>query len=166
VREVVERHGTFVCRSLRHLGVREVDLDDMMQDVFLVVHRRFDDYEERGRTRAWLYSICRRVVVSQRRKLARWQDRTNVAPAEPAVAPTQFEHVDNREALSLGYRLLEQLPPQERQIFLLYEVDDLPMAEIAAALGVRLQTAYSRLYKARARIVAAAERLTAERPED
>jgi RNA polymerase sigma-70 factor (ECF subfamily) len=149
---VVEQYGTFVCRSLRHLGVREVDLDDTMQDVFLVVHRRLDDYEDRGRTRAWLYSICRRVVVSHRRKSARWHDLPNAPPAELAVAPTQFEHVENREALVWGIRLLDQLAPQERQIFLLYEVEGLTMAEIAERLGCRLQTAYSRLYKARARI--------------
>jgi RNA polymerase sigma-70 factor (ECF subfamily) len=167
VREVVERHGPFVCRSLRHLGVREDDLDDTMQDVFLVVHRRLEDYEERGRTRAWLYSICRRVVVSQRRKLARWQDKKNAAnPPEPSIEPTQLAHVENREALELGYQLLDQLTKEERQIFLLYEVEDMPMIEIAQALGCRLQTAYSRLYKARTRILAAAERAVIERTED
>ena len=71
LREVYEEHGPFVIRSLRYLGVREADLDDTLQEVFLVVYQRLNDYEEKGRARAWLYSICTRVAHAQRRKFGR-----------------------------------------------------------------------------------------------
>ena len=160
LREVFEEHGPFVCRSLRYLGVHEADLDDLLQEVFLVVYQRLSDYEEKGRVRAWLYSICTRVAYGHRRKLVR--RRESAAVSEEAIAPTQLDKVEDREALELGWQLLSQLPPQQREVFVLYEVEDMPMAEIAQALDCPLQTAYSRLHKARERILAQVQRLTAE----
>ena len=160
LREVFEEHGPFVCRSLRYLGVREADLDDLLQEVFLVVHQRLSDYKEQGRARAWLYSICTRVAHAQRRKLGR--RRETAMAAEGAAAPTQLEQVQNREALELGWKLVQQLPQQQREVFVLYEVEDMPMSEVAQALSCPLQTAYSRLHQARARILAEVQRLAAE----
>lgn len=157
-----EQYGNLVCRFLRRLGVREADLDDMVQEVFLVVARREADYDEQGRGRAWMYSICRRIAFSQRRKYARSREKlTDVAP-EPAIVATQHACVEDRESLELGMRMLTLLPDSEREIFLLYEVEDLTMAEVARLVGCPLQTAYSRLHRARARVVAAVERAAAD----
>lgn len=160
LREVFDEHGPFVCRSLRYLGVPEADLDDLLQEVFMVVCKRMSDYEETGRTRAWLYSICTRVVHAQRRKVRR--RRESGPPPEQAASASQLTQVQDREALELGWRLLQQLPEQQREVFVLYEVEDMPMSEIAQALHCPLQTAYSRLYKARERIMAEVERLPGE----
>lgn len=160
LREVFEQQGPFVCRSLRYLGVPEADLDDMLQEVFVVVCKRLNEYEERGRTRSWLYSICTRIVHAQRRKAFR--RRECGPPGEQATPASQLAQVQDREALELGWRLLEQLPEQQREVFVLYEVEDMPMSEIAQALDCPLQTAYSRLYKARERILAEVERLPGE----
>jgi RNA polymerase sigma-70 factor (ECF subfamily) len=160
LREAFEQHGAFVCRSLRYLGVREADLDDLLQEVFLVVSKRLNDYEERGRTRAWLYSICTRVVSTHRRKQRR--DREHDAIVELSTAAPQLEHVEDRQALELGWKLLQQLPEQQREVFMLYEIEDMPMSEIAKALSCPLQTVYSRLYKARERILEQVQRLAAE----
>jgi RNA polymerase sigma-70 factor (ECF subfamily) len=151
---------------LRYLGVREADLDDLLQEVFLVVYQRLNDYEEKGRARAWLYSICTRVAHAQRRKLGRRRETGSLAPVEESAAATQHEYVEDREALALGQSLLEQLPEQQREVFLLYEDEDMTMAEIAQALACPLQTAYSRLHKARARMLAAVERVAAESEHD
>jgi RNA polymerase sigma-70 factor (ECF subfamily) len=159
LQELFVAHGPFVCRSLRYLRVREADLDDALQEVFLVVHQRLDDYQERGSVRAWLYSICTRVAHAHRRKLGRRRETTFAMVSTPPAAPTQLEHIADREALALGRRLLEQLPPQQRQVFLLYEVEDMSMAEIAQALDCPLQTAYSRLHKARKRVQDEVERI-------
>jgi RNA polymerase sigma-70 factor (ECF subfamily) len=161
-----EEHGPFVIRSLRYLGVREADLDDTLQEVFLVVYQRLNDYEEKGRARAWLYSICTRVARTQLRKVGRRRESAMPAYSEESVEPTQLERVEDREALALGHRLLDQLPPPQREVFVLYEVEDMPMAEIAQALDCPLQTAYSRLHKARARILAEVERIAAESEHD
>jgi RNA polymerase sigma-70 factor (ECF subfamily) len=158
LRDVFEAHGGFVCRSLRRLGVPEADLDDMLQEVFMVAYQRLSDYEERGRARAWLYSICTRVALAQRRKLSRRRESLTPEPPDFQTAATQHQHVEHGEALALGQRLLALLPPDQREVFVLYEVEDMPMAAIAEALGCPLQTAYSRLHKARERIFAAVTR--------
>ena len=160
--DLFELYGAFVCRSLRYLGVREVDLDDMLQEVFLVVYQRLNDYQERGRTRAWLYSICTRVSLAHRRKLARHRENLTSDFDEAVQGPTQLTRVEDREALAFGNRLLAGLPPQQREVFVLYEVEDMTMAEIADALRCPIQTAYSRLHKARERILAEVERIAAE----
>jgi RNA polymerase sigma-70 factor (ECF subfamily) len=138
------------------LGVPESDLDDLLHEVFLVVHKRLDDYQEEGRARSWLYSICVRVAHGQRRKSQRLS--AEPAPREQSVPPSQLEHVQDRESLALGLRLLEALPPEQREVFVLYEVEDMPMSEIAQAVGSPLQTVYSRLYKARERILLALQK--------
>jgi RNA polymerase sigma-70 factor (ECF subfamily) len=149
-------HGPFVCRTLRHLSVRESELDDVTQEVFLTVHRLLADYEEKGRARAWLYSICRRVVYTHRRKTLRWNEKWEFYPQhESATQPTQLEQIELQACVDAGYRVLECLTADQRHVFWLYEVEDVPMREIAEALGVHLQTAYARLYKARERVLAA-----------
>lgn len=158
--DMFREYGGFVCRSLRHLGVQERDLDDMLQEVFVVVCQRLDSYEEQGRARAWLYSICTRLVRAQRRKLGRRKESDQ--PSEEISNPTQFEHIQDREALQLGQGLLQKLPVDQREVFVLYEVEDMPMSEIAQALSCPLQTAYSRLYKARKRILAEVGALAAK----
>lgn len=152
LRAIFEEYGTFVCRSLRRLGISEADLDDMLQEVFMVVYQRLGDFEERGRTRSWLYSICTRVAYAQRRKLGRRREQLPGELPDTRAEATQQEHVEDREALALGQRLLARLPAEQREVFVLYEVEGMPMAEIAEALGCPLQTAYSRLRAARSRV--------------
>ena len=162
LRSLFEEHGAFVCRSLRVLGVPEADLDDALQEVFLVVFQRMHDYEERGRARAWLYSICTRIVRSHRRKLRRRREEMTFEVPDAPAAATQLDHIAEHEALELGQQLLARLPQEQRDVFWLYEVEDVPMAEIARALDCPLQTAYSRLHKARERVVAAARQAEAK----
>jgi RNA polymerase sigma-70 factor (ECF subfamily) len=165
LRRMFEEHGAFVCRSLRMLGVPEGDLDDALQEVFLVVFQRMRDYEERGRVRAWLYSICTRVVWTRRRVLRRRREDLGVEVPEAATAPTQHDRVVDHEALALGHELLQALPVEQRDVFWLYEVEELPMSEIARSLNCPLQTAYSRLHKARERILAAVQMNAAKDPD-
>jgi RNA polymerase sigma-70 factor (ECF subfamily) len=161
---VFEQHGAFVCRSLSLLGVSEADLDDAIQDVFLVVYRRMLDYEERGRARAWLYSICTRVARSTRRKRSRRVDESETTYAtmlETSFAATQLDRITDHEALALGQKLLQRLPPEQRNVFWMYEIEERPMTEIARESGCPLQTAYSRLHKARRRISTEVQRVAA-----
>lgn len=157
LRALFAEHAPFVCRSLRRLGVAEADLDDMLQEVFLVVHQRLADYEERERTRSWLYSICKRVALAQRRKLSRRRENVTCELPDGQTAATQLQSVEDLEALRLGQRLLALLSHEQREVFVLYEVEEMSMLEVAAALGCPLQTAYSRLYKAKKLILAAVE---------
>jgi len=165
LRRMFDEHGAFVCRSLRMLGVPEGDLDDALQEVFLVVFQRMRDYEERGRVRAWLYSICTRVVWTRRRVVRRRREDLGAEIPEAITPPTQHDRVVDHEALALGHRLLQGLPAEQRDVFWLYEVEELPMSEIARSLNCPLQTAYSRLHKARERILVAVQQNAAKDPD-
>lgn len=154
LRQLFDEYASFVWRSLRRLGVAEADLDDQLQEVFLVVYRRLDEYEERDRARAWLYSICRRVAQTQRRSVRRRREDLSGDMPEGRIAPTQLVRVEEREALALGHRLLATLPEEQREVFVLYEIEHIPMQQVAEALGCPLYTAYSRLRAGRTKLLA------------
>lgn len=146
-------HGSFVWRILHHLGVKPADIEDATQEVFVVVHRRLGDYQEQDKLRAWLYAICTRVARDHRRKLFRRRERITDTPPERVVGPTQASSVENQQALQLAEKLLAALPDKQREVFLLYEVEQLSMAEVALAVDCPVPTAYARLRKARERVL-------------
>lgn len=158
VREIFEQHAAFVWRSLRHLGVRDADLEDVTQEVFVVVHRRLSSYDERDKVRSWLYAICIRVARAHVRKVLRRRENVTAEPPESDAPPTQLASLEQRQALAYGQQVLAVLSDEQRAVFLLYEVERMSMSEVADALGCPLQTAYSRLYKARERVLATVHR--------
>jgi RNA polymerase sigma-70 factor (ECF subfamily) len=135
-----------------------VDLEDALQEVFVVVHRRLSEYREEQKLRAWLYAISVRVARDFRRKRMRRREQLTATPPDSARDASQLENVANRQAVELAQRLLQALPENQRAVFLLYEVEQMPMSEVAEALKCPLHTAYSRLKKARERVLALAER--------
>jgi RNA polymerase sigma-70 factor, ECF subfamily len=146
---VYETYFDFVWRSLRRLGVPESGLDDAAQDVFLVVHRRLAEFEARSTLKTWLFGIVLRVVSTHRRTAAR---RPTVPLGdEPAAAPTRApeELTDASRAAALVRELLETLDEDRRAVFVLTELEEMTAPEISAALGVNLNTVYSRLRAAR-----------------
>lgn len=153
--QLFREHKTFVLRSLRLLGLASEDLDDALQEVFLVVARRIHDYEERGRARAWLYSICIRVVMATRRARNR-RSEDFVGDFDSDENPQHRRAKVDHDALVLGQQLIRTLTPEQRDIFWLYEMEQLRMREIAVAKRLPLQTAYSRLHRARQCLLAAA----------
>jgi RNA polymerase sigma-70 factor (ECF subfamily) len=160
--EVFRQNGGFAWRVLRRLGVRDEDVDDALQEVFVTVHRKLPAFEGRSSVRTWLYGICVRVALEYRR---RWRARRESPPElaiELAIDPGQEEHVAVGQARVLLDRLLDQLDDAKRAVFVLYEIEELPMAEVAMAIECPLQTAYSRLHAARHEIEAGVDRIRQE----
>lgn len=159
--DVFTAHGPYVARTLRCLGVREHELDDACQEVFVVVHRRLKEVEPRS-LRAWLYGVCVRKALAQRRLHAR--KRTDGPPDETlAIEPDQEANVARRQGLERALVILDGLSDAERAVFVLFEVEQLSMVEIAAMVGCPVQTAYARLYAARRDIEGALRRLHARK---
>jgi RNA polymerase sigma-70 factor (ECF subfamily) len=149
---VFRDHHDFVWRTLRHFGVDDAALDDATQDVFVVVHRRLDDFDGRAPLRSWLIGICRRVALRYRERSARRGDRLAVAAEDPAVAPGDPEQAaEASEAVELVEDFLTALDPDKRAVFRLCEIEGMSAPEVADALGVNLNTVYSRLRLARRR---------------
>jgi RNA polymerase sigma-70 factor, ECF subfamily len=149
-------HYTLVHRMLRVYGVDEALLDDAAQDVFVVVHRRWDDYDGRTAFRAWLLGITRRVASSYRRASRRLRARLD---AVEAPTPASLElHVSQREQLEHAAAAIERLSVRHREVFVLTEVAGLTAPEVAESLGIKLNTVYSRLRVARERFAVAMAR--------
>src|SRR5690242_10249327 len=149
--EIFREHARYLWRALLGLGVQPGDVDDACQEVFLIVHRRLPDFDGRA-LRSWLYAICLRVA-SEYRRSARVRREVSVERIPESQAPGgQDETVHAGE---LGERLLaslDRLDEDKREAFVLFEIEELPLREVAEALGCPLQTAYSRLQAARARV--------------
>lgn len=164
-REVFEENLQYVWRALRYLGVPESDLADLCQEVFLVVHRRLDDFEGRSSVRTWIYGICLKVASSHRRRAHVRRETMASTPPERVAAASQERAVEQQERRDLLVRVLRGLDDEQREVFVLFEIEGRPMAEIAEILGCPLRTAYARLYAARDEIRRAWELASAIRRE-
>jgi RNA polymerase sigma-70 factor (ECF subfamily) len=160
---VFTEDGPFVWRALRRLGVAEADVDDVFQEVFLVVHRKLATYDGRCARRTWVYGICLRVASDYRRRPHRAREQPLDEAPERAVPAEQDAALDRRRALAWLDRVLDALDDDKRAVFVLFEIEQVPMTEVAAAAGCALPTAYARLYAARKHVEAAARREQARR---
>jgi RNA polymerase sigma-70 factor, ECF subfamily len=157
--DVFGQHGDFVWRTLQRLGVREADLEDVAQDVFLVVGRQLRRFEGHSKITTWLYAICVRVASTHRRRA--WV-RREVPTSEPIEGPDPEGGPDEAlDAARLRRRLhevLDLMSVEPRALLVMYEIDEMPCDEIAAVLGVPTGTVYSRLHSARKEFQAAMKR--------
>jgi len=149
-RNVCERELRYVWTTLRRLGVREPDLPDVTQEVFIVVYQLLEDYDPTRPLRPWLFGIAYRIAL-RHRALAR--HRREVIGDEiadvPAEAPLPDEVVARSRDRALVRRAIERIDVHRRAVFVLADLDGTPVPEIATALGIPLNTAYSRLRRAR-----------------
>ncbi|HET9990924.1 MAG TPA: sigma-70 family RNA polymerase sigma factor [Kofleriaceae bacterium] len=158
---IYDDHVKFVWRVLGRLGVARADLEDVCQEVFIVVHRRLAEFEGRSTLRTWIYGIALRCASDYRRRDARRRPASSAVP-EIAIEGSQLEDLDARDARATLDRLLELLDPDKREVFVLFELEELAMAEVVALVGCPLQTGYSRLHAAREIVAAAAARMRAK----
>jgi RNA polymerase sigma-70 factor (ECF subfamily) len=159
-----QRELDYLIGSLRRLGVPSSDIEDVLHEVFLVMLKRWDDYDNERPLRPWLFGIAFRVSASQRRRGSRELYR-DVADAEyTGQAPD--EALANNEARQLLLRALATVPLERRAVLVMYEVDEVPIRDIAEQLEIPLFTAYSRLRKARKELNVALVRLKKGRSHD
>lgn len=153
--EIFEAYATFVWRVLRRMGVAEADAEDVCQEVFLVVHRRLQEFEARSSLRTWIYGICLRCAAAYRNRAYRKREVRSDEPIVGNVDAMQAEQLELARTLRKLDEVLNGLPDAQREVYVLYELEELSMPEVAAAVGCPLQTAYSRLYAARREVKAA-----------
>jgi RNA polymerase sigma-70 factor, ECF subfamily len=143
-RALYEEHVDFVWRNLRRLGVYDADVDDRTQEVFVVAHKRFDQFEDRGHgPRAWLFQIVLRVASDARRHRRRH-------PEDPDGGDAL-----GRTAVEAPQAALETIEVGRRAVLVLHEIEEMTAPEIAQVLGIPLNTVYSRLRVGRAELESA-----------
>jgi len=145
---VYQEHCGFVWRSLRRLGLAESELPDGTQEVFFSAFRYWDRFEQRASLRTWLFAIARGVTRDHlRASKRRISESLDDALVDARACP--LAEVETREAARLVSALLQKLGEPKRLVFVLAELEQLPLPEVAETLGINLNTAYSRLRAAR-----------------
>jgi RNA polymerase sigma-70 factor (ECF subfamily) len=161
LRALVTDHFGFVWRSLVRLGVPRADAEDALQQVFLVASQKLDAIEP-GRERAFLFGAALRIASRARRTVQRRREVLDGEPVErpdPALrADELYERARARAALE---EILEEMPLDLRAVFVLFELEQVTMAEIATLLDLPAGTVASRLRRAREHFQAAVRRLSA-----
>jgi RNA polymerase sigma-70 factor (ECF subfamily) len=150
---IYEEYFEFVWAAARRLGVSTAAIDDVVQDIFIVIHSRLHSLRQPESLRSWIYGIARRTV-SDHHRARRTKDASGAALAlqtevEHPTPPTPLDVTEQNDQVKLLFALLGEIDPPKREVFMLAELEQLTVPEIADALGIPLNTAYSRLRAAR-----------------
>ena len=169
--EVYRSFFGHVSRWVRALGGPEAERDDLVQDVFVIVHRRLPDFDGKN-IHGWLYQITRHRVRDFRR--LRWfrlflhssGDVDDSLTGSSPASKTPEGALGDKEHAAILQRLLAKLPEEQRAAFVLFEIDGYSGEEIARLQGVPLNTVWARIHKARSKLTASIGRLqkSADRP--
>jgi len=150
---IYERYFEFVWASARRLGVSAAAVDDVVQEVFMLIHAKVHTLRDPAALRSWIYGVVRRTA-SDHRRAQRTKDASGAAMAAESdlareAQPTPQELSEQSDQVKLLYSLLAELDEPKREVFILAELEEMSVPEIAAALEIPLNTAYSRLRNAR-----------------
>lgn len=153
---------SYVWKTLRRLGAPARDLEDLVHDVFVVVHRHLAEYDPARPLRPWLFGIAMRVLADFRRLLR--NQREISSPDEEAVdqGPSPDARVQESEARAVLMKALDALDMDRRAVFVMHDIDEIAAPDIASSLAIPLNTVYSRLRLARADVAARVRRFRAE----
>jgi len=146
----------YLCRTLRRLGIPAADVEDLVHEVFLVLYRRWQDYDPSLPLRPWLFGIAFRVASAHRKRAAREVPHAWIEVADAGPYPDQAAVTTQARARVL--EALEQVPLPRRAVLVMHDLDGAAMHDIASALSIPLFTAYSRLRKARKEFESAVRR--------
>jgi RNA polymerase sigma-70 factor (ECF subfamily) len=165
---VHQRHAEFVWLSLQRLGVRDADIEDLLQEVFVVVHRRLPSFDGSSRMTTWLFGICMRVAAAYRRRAHRRHEESVALVPEPPAGDeaNPEESAATREARDRLRAVLDAMDLEKRALFVMYELDEMTCEDIGEVLGVPVGTVYSRLHAARKAFEQALRRLLARESND
>jgi RNA polymerase sigma-70 factor, ECF subfamily len=149
--ELYRDHADFVWASLHRLGVREADLPDQLQEVFVVVHRRKESFDGTSKVTTWLFGICLRVAAAHRRR-AHVRRETPAGDAfleQRSEIGSPEDHASARAAQLELEALLDAMDLERRTVLVMFEIEEMPCREIASLLGIPVGTVHSRLHAAR-----------------
>lgn len=156
ITDAYRAHAPRVGRLLSRLGIAGQDLEDTLQDVFVIVHRKLPEFEGRSSLKTWIYAIA--IRVARRRRETRFRERMELERRADEAATARLEgatasaeegnpqaYLERLEGMELFDAVISHLDDDKREIFILREVEQLTAPEISKITGVKLFTVYSRL---------------------
>jgi RNA polymerase sigma-70 factor (ECF subfamily) len=166
-REIFEGQFGFVWNTLRRLGVREEDREDLTHEVFLRVFHRLADFDSSRPVRPWLFGFAYRCAADHRRLAHHRREQVGLEVEPVDEGPSPGDAAMQRDTRDLVARALAQLPLDRRAVLLMRDMEGVSAPEIASALGIPVNTVYSRLRMARlefAQAVRVLQRSQGEKP--
>ena len=161
--DVYDRYFPYIWRSVQGLGVPASQTEDVVQEVFIIAHEKMAAFEGRSSIKTWLYGIALHRARFHR-KQARQRGQSEVVDAERTLGPDAARpdrRAEDAEAARVVNAILLGLDDDQREVFVLAELEELTAPEIAEVIGVKLNTVYSRLRLAREAFAKAAARFRA-----
>jgi RNA polymerase sigma-70 factor (ECF subfamily) len=157
-------HGPAIARWVASLGGPEADVEDLVQEVFVVVQEQLPRFRGRSRLTTWLYGIASHVVSNRRRR--RWFGKEQSDGLDRLISPTAplEEAVEAADRRRRVYAVLDRLNERQRTLLVLFEIEERSGEEVAELLGVRLETVWVRLHRARAEFLKQIRQLGWEKP--
>lgn len=158
-------HAAFIASFLHRLGVHATEVEDLLQEVFIVAHRKGGYVPGPATPRSWLAAIAVRVAQAGRRAQRRREPAAGeVVELLKAGEADPAQRLEVRRSMERVQRALDAMTFDQRAVFVLFEIEGEPCEEIARVLSVPVGTVYSRLHHARRRFVSAYEAERAPEP--
>jgi RNA polymerase sigma-70 factor, ECF subfamily len=163
LKEIYEQHASFVWRTLLRLGVAESEAHDGVQDVFLQAHAHLHEFQGRSSLKTWLFAVTRSVARERRRRGRLAAHAAPDAELDDVVdlRADVGRAVEHQERLRRLETILKDMPPEQRTVFVLFEIERFTGEEIGEALGIATGTVFTRLLAARKAFQAALSRIEA-----
>jgi RNA polymerase sigma-70 factor (ECF subfamily) len=156
--EAFESEFDYIHKALRRHGISESDADDLAQEVFLIMWRRWADYDSGRPVRPWLAGIAFRVAYNHRDRIAR--EVPGGLLDTHAQTETPEDRIASGRVRALVLQALAHIPEKQRAAMILHHLDGLGVRDVARVTKVPLFTAYSRLRAGRRAFAAAVRRLS------
>jgi RNA polymerase sigma-70 factor, ECF subfamily len=151
-----QRELDYVHRTFRRLGTAPSEVEDLVQDLFLVLRRSWSAYDQERPLRPYLFGIAFRISLAHQRKRKREVAFGIVKVTDTGPGPDDV--LASKQSRALLLEALEQVPLLRRAVLVMHEIDEVPVAQVASALSIPLFTVYSRLRKGRRELEAAVRR--------
>jgi RNA polymerase sigma-70 factor (ECF subfamily) len=158
--ETFDRELDYVYGTLQRLGARPGDMEDLLQEIFVALHRNWPTLDASRSLRPWLFGVAFRVIRTHRRRRARETAFAELDPADDGPDPEGW--VQGQESLALLSAALQHVPAVRRSVVIKHDLEGLDIVDIARQLSITKFGVYARLYKGRKELASAVRRLLRE----
>jgi RNA polymerase sigma-70 factor (ECF subfamily) len=152
-----DRELDYIFETLRRLGARPSEVEDLAHDIFVVLQRNWSELDLERPLRPYLFGIAFRIVSAHRRRRVR--ELPYAVPDVEDRAPGPERLLESQESVELLLAALERVPLPRRAVIILHELDGVPIAEVARTLSITRFGAYARLHKGLKELAAAVRRI-------
>src|SRR3954453_15529307 len=157
--ESFDRELDYLFGILQRFGAHPNEVEDLLQEIFLILHRHWPSLDVSRPLRPWLFGVAFRVVRAHRRR-RRETPQDGLDPQDERLDPEAL--LDSEQTLAILSRALERIPTQRRNVVVLHDLEGVPVVDIARQLSITKFGVYARLYKGRKELGEAVRRLRKE----